>query len=396
MASVLGVALEAGVVRAALKSRGRVTVLEIPWDSTRPDVTVQALRAKFGTVSEIAISVGLAYLEIAKPELPPLASRDTRRVMLRDSDRYFPTERPVAISVPGSQGLAFATLSEPLHEWVRNFGTWAPVTSVVAGPLAIAASVSAVHRAVPGVVRTLGVDCADGEIGVLWLRDGAVVDVRRIPAPMGDEVPPGIEPLSEVLLPGAPGVFAAALGAAALVRAPLEGMLLDNALETTLHGQRSRRQWASIALLTVAAILVVASLDARRDAVLARTSVVRDSLLAAAVPARESRARLDHLKFETDILTARQSVRDPLHVVSTLSTLLPADVFVERLSWDGTEWRMDGSADRAASIVPSLDSGAAFSDVRVLSASTRFRDGTRMRESFAVAFRARGDSVAKR
>jgi hypothetical protein len=44
---------------------------------------------------------------------------------------------------------------------------------------------------------------------------------------------------------------------------------------------------------------------------------------------------------------------------------------------------------RAAALVPHLDRNGHFEDVRMLSASSRFRDGPRTRETFSIALRVR-------
>ena len=63
--------------------------------------------------------------------------------------------------------------------------------------------------------------------------------------------------------------------------------------------------------------------------------------------------------------------------------------FVQRLDWDGTVWRIEGSAANAPAIVPMLDSDALFSDVRIVAATTRFLDMGRQRESFSISFQTR-------
>jgi len=173
-------------------------------------------------------------------------------------------------------------------------------------------------------------------------------------------------------------------------------MLLDSRLEADFQSQRARRGWTSVAIFAGALVLLGVATDARHNEALRAHQQASDSLLAASEPARMAAVRLAELEREARILNARDTAADPLSIVATLSRLLPRDVFVERVHWDGAEWRIDGSADQAASIVPSLDSMSRFTNVRVLTASTRFRDGARVRESFSVAFKVMGDSVATR
>lgn len=396
VASVIGVAIEASVVRAAMRVHGQLSVAEVSWDPSSPETAVDLLRERFGHVQSIALSVGLAYLEIAQADLPPLAASDQRRVLLRDADRYFPVEGGVAIRGPGKAGIAFATSGERLHRWIRALEEWAPVRAVVAVPDAIVAGVSMGHRTGSPPARTMVIESAPEEIGLLSFRDGAAVEVRRLPMATHVSPPAGAEVLSELLLPGATGAYAAAVGAIALANAPLAEMLLDSRLEADFQSQRARRGWTSVAIFAGALVLLGVAIDARHNEALRAHQQASDSLLAASEPARMAAVRLAELEREARILNARDTAADPLSIVATLSRLLPRDVFVERVHWDGAEWRIDGSADQAASIVPSLDSMSRFTNVRVLTASTRFRDGARVRESFSVAFKVMGDSVATR
>jgi len=273
---------------------------------------------------------------------------------------------------------------------------WAPVRAVVAVPDAIVAGVSMGHRTGSPPARTMVIESAPEEIGLLSFRDGAAVEVRRLPMATHVSPPAGAEVLSELLLPGATGAYAAAVGAIALANAPLAEMLLDSRLEADFQSQRARRGWTSVAIFAGALVLLGVAIDARHNEALRAHQQASDSLLAASEPARMAAVRLAELEREARILNARDTAADPLSIVATLSRLLPRDVFVERVHWDGAEWRIDGSADQAASIVPSLDSMSRFTNVRVLTASTRFRDGARVRESFSVAFKVMGDSVATR
>lgn len=396
MANVLGVALEAGVVRAAMRSNGELTLAEVSWDPSFPEAAVDALRAKFDRVSGIVLSVGLAFLEIAQPELPPLSACDNRRVLLRDVDRYFPIEGAAAISAPGTSGVAFATSADRLHQWKRAFDEWAPVRAIVAAPYAIAAGMSVVHRAAANGVRLLLVDAAPDERGFVRLKDGEMVEARRLPIALNDTLPGEAEPLDAMYLPGAGGLYATALGAIALATIPLEEMLLDGRIESDMRAHRTQRRWVSIAALSAAVLVLLFAVNARHDRALRVHQQASDSLRAASQAAQAAELRLSDLDREHRLLNARDTAIEPLGIVATLSRLLPGDAFVERVHWDGSEWRVDGSTNSAAAIVTSLDSAPLFTNVRVLTASTRFRDGSRMRESFSVAFRIKGEPVATR
>ena len=387
MATLVGVAIEVAVVRAVFRDAGQMAFVEHEWDGVNIEPFVDILRSTIGNAGGVVLAVGLGFLEIAKPELPAMADGDRRRVLLRDADRYFPLEGTLAIA--GSKSLAFATSSETLQRWTRAFEEWAPVRAVVAGPDAIAA-----------VVATSGsfvVDAGAGEQGVLQLVSGQVRDARRVALPAASSVSKAAISLLVERTESAPGKYSAALGALALANAPLEVMLLDAPLEGSLRSARARRRWLSYAAAALALLAVGAAASNRREATLRATQHAVDSLQLLAAPGLASKARLSQLNEEAKILSARAvPANDPLRVLATISESLPRDAFVQRLEWDGREWRLDGSVNQAASVVPHLDSARMFSGVRVLGASTRFRDGARMRESFSVAFQVKAESVARR
>lgn len=437
----VGVALEATAVRIAARDRGDLFLTEHAWDSHEPEQVVEQLRSMFGNKRSIALSIGLGFLEIARPQLPPLSPDNVHRVLRRDADRYFPFEGAAAVAGPFESGIAFATSSERLQRWVRAFEQWGPVRSIVVAPLAIATALDdgvsipadAVSESVEqkdgrqltttarptkrspntsALPQTFLIDAAPDEVGLLELNGATVLDVRRIPNIAEHESTHGVPWLSKCILnkrsrnisshsnnsaSGTPAKFAAAIGALELMNASLGDMLLDATIEQSLSTRRVRRRWLSYASLAAAVILLIASANSRRADTLRATQHAVDSLTLLAAPGLASEKQLAQLGEEFRTLnTHNVASRDPLAVVAALSRTLPADAFVERLAWDGTEWRIDGSANQAASVVPHLDSARRFTDVRVLSASTRFRDGARMRESFSIAFKVKGDSSAGR
>ncbi|MGV3711300.1 MAG: PilN domain-containing protein [Gemmatimonas sp.] len=389
MVKHVGVALEYGLARVCYLEGGREVTSEHAWDGREPARLVDALSADIGRVSGIALSIGLGFLEIARPELPSMAADDRRRVLTRDADRYFPLQGAVAVAAATAGGFAYAMPAVELHRIVHAFEEWAPVRAVVAAP-------DAVGKVTANSI-TIAVDAGEGERGFISIVNGNVTEVRRTFA----SAPGHSSPTSPTEQARASDRYLTARGALGFVDGPLSTMLLDSTIEQELQSMRTRRSWWSVALAAAACIALVLSLDARRDATLRSTVRAADSVSALAAPALAVRARLDQLDRERALLGKKQPIAsDPLAVLAALSKALPSDAFVQRIEWDGTEWKLEGSANQAADIVPSLDGVGAFTAVRVLSASTRFRDGDRMRESFSVAFRAsdavRGDSSGRR
>lgn len=380
-----------------LRVRGRMETIELPWNFAEPDVTVAALRARFGSVSALALSIGLGFLEVARPELPPMPVADARRMLMRDADRYFPLERSAAIALGRQQSLAFAMDGEQLQRWVRAFETWAPVRSIVAAPNAIAAALA---RRDAGV-HELAVDAAHDERGFVRVQNGAVLEARRVPVALETGARNATGALSDGALNngalGVPAQFSSALSALESEHDEVDAMLADATLDREMRNFRRQRRLWSYAMLTVSVVALVAALDASRSRTLRATRAAADSLSLLAAPGLAARARLATNEQEISELRVRASLQnDALGVLAQLSATLPTDAFVQRIEWDGTEWRMEGSANQAASIVPRLDTVRTFTNVRVMNASTRFRDGNRTRESFSIAFRTRQGANANR
>lgn len=385
----VGVALEFDVARVIYRDGARDITTEHTWDAREPDRLVDLLSAEIGRVSGIALSIGLAFLEIAKPDLPAMAAEDRRRVLTRDADRYFPIQGAVAVSAASNGGYAYATAAVELHRIVHAFAEWAPVRAVVAAPDAVAIAV--------GKSGLFSVDAGESERGLVNVVNGRVTEVRRV----FDSPTTNNAPVAANHSVAATDQFAAARGALAFTESSVATMLLDSTLESELQSVRSRRSWLSIALVAAACVALVASVDSRRDATLRATLRAADSVSTLAGPALAVRTQLNQLDRERALLATKQTVAsNPLGVLAAISNALPPDAFVQRLEWDGKEWKLEGSANQAADIVPRLDAAGMFNAVRVLTASTRFRDGDRMRESFSVAFQARdavkGDSSGRR
>ena len=143
MIGAIGIALEHDVLRVVHRERGKIVATEISWDAANPELAIETLNSQLGKPRTIALSIGLGFLEVARPELPTLTAADRLRVLRRDADRYFPIEGAAAVSGANAGGVAFALPGNQLQFWISAFGSWAPVRSVVAAPNSIANALSA-------------------------------------------------------------------------------------------------------------------------------------------------------------------------------------------------------------------------------------------------------------
>ncbi len=391
MSAPVSLLLEANAVRLLSRDRAAGTggasadaslgapVIEVPWSPDAPDVMVDALRARLGAgsgaPSTIVLVVGLAFLEVAKPELPPLEVEARRAVLWRDADRYFPITEPVAVVCVGD--LALATPARQLEAWVRAIEALGPVKAIVTAPQLGARVLGSGTGSMPA---------GFGEHGVIQGDEGRLVSARRAPAAAG---------LASRADAQVPPISMAAVLREALTwsDASLAVQLLDAPLAAGLRRSRQRRLLASLALAAVSLLALLWSADHRRASQLAALEARAATLAERAAPAMRAEMRRTRAHSELSLLRdadAQGRAPDtPLAVLAALGRVLPRDAFVQRLEWNGQQWRVEGTADDAPRLVPLLDGDAEFRDVRIASASQRFLDAGRPRESFAISFRLR-------
>ena len=349
-------------------------LLDASWDAHTPSDVVNRLREEVGPVSRVVLIVGMGFLEIARPELPPMADDARQALLQRDADRYFPVEGSVATT--WSDGLAFAMSAAVLAKWSQAFAELGPIDAIVALPTACA------DAGFDGTfVASYATRFAGGEQGIVGIRDGVLREARRVGGLVGAA---NATPLDVAR------VATACLGAGSRA---LSSQLLDTTLARQLARRRRDRVWRSVAALAAAVALLAWSGERWRErSAIALQQEVRTLSSAAAGP-RQALARIERAATERALLATADSVAragtSAAQVLARLGAVLPADAFVQRLEWDGTAWRIDGSATDAPRIVPLLDGDARFRDVRAVAASTRFLDAGKQRESFSIAFRTR-------
>ncbi len=397
----VGILLEAHAVSVLERNgrAGQASVVAFPWSPDDPAPMVNALREHLGASGAapggLVMIVGLAFLESAIPELPPIDDDAKRAVLWRDADRYFPIADDAAIVCVDD--VAMAMPAHRLAAWTRALSDVAPVQAIVTAPQLLRTSVDG---STGGTVCLLA--AGDGERGQVTFSGGRMSMVRRVPAsPMTTATPAPITPVAAVrplTRPDTAVVDDECVAPAQLLRhapawadAPLSAQLLDRGLEAGLRGARRRRWGASIAFAAAALVMLLASANHWRTSRLAALDARAAELSARAEPARRALARREQAAAELALLrdadARRQAPDAPLTVLAQLSRILPRDAFVQRLEWDGQVWRVEGTADNAPRLVPILDGDARFRDVRIASAGQRFLDAGRPRESFAISFR---------
>ena len=358
------------VVAYAVHRGGTADVVaEAAWDGEVPARTVEAFNALTDRPSDLVLVIGLAWLDAARPELPPVSIPISRRMLTIDADRWFALSDAPAIAL--ADDLALAMPASRLEQWRRTFEQLAPVVGITTVP----------HAArLAGVRGTVTVAAATSEQGLLRIERGVLRDVRRSRQPVDPSV------LAADLARLATAALSAAHSGDGL---PADLQLLSVAMEERLVAARRTRWWRAGALCAASLLFVLWAGGQYRARVLEALTQRTAQLEAAAQPALDARLRLERARDEQRLLSAPPAA-DPGEVLALLGNLLPADVFVQRAEWDGEQWRIDGSAADAATLIPRLDGHPRLGDVRALAPSTRFLDGGRQRSSFSIGFRMEG------
>ena len=375
MSRALCLLLESDFVYAlAREGESRATCMA--WRPEAPVPMVDALRAEFGAPTALVVIVGLALLEIAEPPLPPVPNDVRVRMLQRDSDRYFALREPAAVATDGT--IAFAMPSALLASWIDALSAWSPVRAVVTVGEAAALAGHDGRWAVPA---------GPGSTGHLTIRDGRVQEARRTRGGIADRE----RTLTIAELAG--GAWRAPAGA-------LDLQLLDAPMRERVRRQRTRRWRQSAALAAAALVLLAWSVDHWRGRQLVALQRDAQTLEHATTGARAAQERLVRAQNEQAVIAAadRRAARPdaPPAVLARLGSLLPPDAFIQRLEWNGTEWRIDGSANDAAALVPLLDADAQFVNVRAAAPSTRYLENGRSRSSFSIEFQTAGEPAAAR
>lgn len=374
-----------GVVASAWRDAAIRTV-EVAWSPAEPEAGLAALRQLVGPVESIAVAIGVGLLHVARVALPPAPDEARVRMLTLESARYFATESPVLAALAPGGSVAIAVDAALLERWCAILEEWAPITRIEGAPSSLARALAYRRGGASGDYR---IEANEGEHGFLSLRDGKVDAVRRIPVAMGDA--PGASIAADGAIPAS---HRGAWGVLLAEDAPDGGTLASPARRRRFAARRRRR--LAVAVLAAAAGIALAffSIDRWRDRTLraleADVAARRESARAGA-EALATTARLD--AEVAYIGKAAHALGDgrggALGALAAISHALPGDAVIRSAHAVGREWQVDGTASSAAALVPHLDTDGHFEDVRILSASSRFRDGPRTRETFSIALRVR-------
>ncbi len=385
LALELGTSTLRGVIASSWRDVPRRTV-EVSWSPDAPDAGIAALREVVGAVDAIAVTIGLGLLHIARVTLPPAPDETRERMLTLEGARYFATEAPVVAALAPGGSVAMAIEASRLERWCALLETWGPITRVEAAPVSLARALARVSGQAGGAYR---VEANDGEQGLVVLRDGLVDAVRRIPVANGEAA--GTDVPSDGVIPAS---HRAAWGALLAEDAPERGTLAPPERRRRFAARRRRRLAVALVAAVAGIVLAVMAVDRWRDRTLRalerEVAASRDGARAGS-DALATTARLDaEVSYLGKAARERGDGRGgTLGALAAISNAFPEDAVILNARAVGREWQVDGTATSAAALVPHLDADGHFEDVRILSASSRFRDGTRTRETFSLAFRVR-------
>jgi hypothetical protein len=356
-----------------------VRVSEVAWSPDAPAAGIAALRATVGSTDAIAVAVGLGLLHVKRVELPPAPDEARERMLALESERYFASPEPVTVALAPGSDVAFAVDAQALERWLTALEQWGPVVRVVASPVGLARALG------PGVSGDFSVDSASGEHGLVSVRGGRVAAARRMP--QGVDGPPGTALPARGAVPPS---YLAAWGALLGEDEDERGTLATTVRRRSFAARRRRR--LGVALVAAAAGLALAGISAdrwreRTLAALEGDVAARRADAAPGEAALATRARVD---AEVALLArVAPGRRGALGALAAISDALPPDAVILSARAVGADWEVDGTASSAAALVPAFDKDGRFENVRLRSASSRFRDGARTRETFSLALRVR-------
>lgn len=366
---------------------------EVSWNPDAPADIVEAVRdiltQSGGVPRELTLIVGLGFLEPVRHDLPSVPASVRHRMLRADRDRFFVCEGDVATALDGDW--ACATDAARLRRWWDAFERIAPIHAVLTLP-------SAVRMA--GLVGTWRTEAGRDEGGLVVVDGSGLAEIRRSRLASTHPASTGGHRAARAAdaLPAPLDVQALARIIAGRSNIPAADQLLDTTLGLRLERRERRRLWRSALLAAVALLALGWAANQRQSRTLIALEAEQARLETAGAPPRAAQQRLFRALDERRILDASaraaHAADAPMAVLARLGTLIPADAFVQRLEWDGTRWRIDGSAINASRLVPLLDADSVIDDVQSLAPSTRFLDAGRARSSFAIGFRVAGDATS--
>jgi hypothetical protein len=381
-AARIGVELTPRRVRAVRAGAfgGAARTVDMAWDPSRPRETVEALAESLGGASAISLSVGLGFLHVKHVDLPPAPLEARARMLALEPERFFAErDAPLVVALAHSANLAFAVPRALMDQWVAAFEEWGPVVRVEPSP------VSAARALGKDATGAFQLEAGDGEMGVVEVQHGELHGARRRPTESGDA---GVTQLPARL--GVPAAFAVASGAARAGDDPLGAMLVTDEVRARIAGRRRRAVLVSSFGTVAALAFALWAADGWRERTL--RALENDAAAAAARAAPASAAMQSLLALETEATSIHRLASqrpDPLAAMAALGTVLPRDVVVLSAKATGDDWQLDGTARDASALVPMLDKDGRFENAHFLSASSRYREGSRSYETFSIALRYR-------
>lgn len=346
-------------------------VSTLPWSPTEPDALRALVPRLTGRVQQLVVVVGLGLSEWAKPALPPVPAATRRAIVWLDPARYLAVEETMAVTC--LDAWVVGVPAARLAAWRQALAPIAPVT-------VLSAAAVAVHL---GGSQRLRLPAGDGDPVELVLRDGQLEQLHRasglaMPAPAG--AGPGTSWDSGRI----------ADVAAAWVRPAPSAWLLDPTEGAALARTTQRRWWQRLALAGATAVLALLGAERWHVAQVTRAVDEAQKQAAAARPAWDAYRRLAAARTEAKVVqddANRSMARTaPLAMLAALTRRLPSDVVVQRLEWDGTTWRIEGTAERAPRLIPLLDADPMFRGIRMTAPVQRFLDAGRQRDAFTFAW----------
>lgn len=417
MSPRLGLELGREAIRAVLVSgwpRRSLRCLDVTWDPDDPGPAVAALHDAFGTVRQVCVAVDTELLRVKRLKLPALPSEERRRILGLEPDRYFAVRgEELVFATRDGDDLVFAMSEPTIASWMEALAGLG-VERIEPGPVALARALESVGVS-DGLILRGG---AGPGVEAIELDDGRLQNARRRYGDLGGAASeltgadvdgmravylhPWQEETARRLAKSLPGrqikplpsvgelgpAHLCAYGATLGTESAWRESLLTPELERQHRRRRRNRVLTATASCVLAALFLLASLDAYRVRAERQLDVQIAALRDQASQVLMLQERAAALSREVQAISDIEAERaDVLGALLELSRGLPADAWIRTIQAEPPDWYLDGWARDAAALIPLFENDPRFEDVQFRSATSRAQIGNETYDYFSLALR---------
>ncbi|MBC7895497.1 MAG: hypothetical protein H7066_08790, partial [Cytophagaceae bacterium] len=127
MSGRVGIEVASDVIRGVVVPRWRsapTRMFEVTWDSTNPASALSALQGEVVAPDAVFVAIGLAFLHVARVQLPPSGPEAREAMVQVEPQRFFPVGDAVRAALGPESDVAFAADAAWLGALEAALGTW--------------------------------------------------------------------------------------------------------------------------------------------------------------------------------------------------------------------------------------------------------------------------------